>query len=345
MSRREGTEALISDTSLASAGAFTGPIASSNPLPDATRAGHLLLYIGIYIKRVVDVGEGDFKWAFIVGTANEKPDSKGQKYWMAKVRDFAGLTTVRGCRENALIDLRDEKDLLCRILLAEVEDMEKLHKVMSLPRSPKTIMDDMKWESLFWVKGMLGQLMREGCLKRGLVAWDVVEEEGFELADKRVEFNEKHDTPTGFETWTVDLLNRKESDVSLKCLWRLESRVDADLAKEWLVRKSESPELEDLASFAKRMNAYWDDDGPSVGSSHIDDKGGKDKKGSDPSPSLRASKKSRSKVREVVAKNKRTEAAESLSKSPTPLEFTTPPEHPVGHGKRKRLRNPNSPSP
>ena len=336
---------------------------------------------------MVDIGEGDFKWAFIVAPANGKPDSKGQKYWMAKVRDFAGLTTVRGCREGALIDLRDEKDLLCRILLAEIEDMKKLHMVMSVPRLPKAIMEDMKWESVCWVKGMLGQLMREGCLKRGLVAWDVIEDEGYEMAENRVNSTEKHALPKGFDTWTVDLLNREESDVSIECLWRWDSRGDADLAKEWLVRKSESPELEDHASFVKRMNAYWDDDDPSLGSSRIDDEGGKDTKGPDPSPSLIPSEKSQPNVREVVAKSKRTEAAgvtktappecsassqtqprvlvvvpsnsksgfrdsnsntknqaQSSSKSPTPSKFTTTPKYPVGHGKRKRLRNPDSPS-
>ena len=386
ISGREGSEALIS-TSLTSAGDRSGSIASSSPLPDTTLADHLLLYTGIYIKSLVDVGEGDYKWAFIVAPADEKPDSKGRKYWMAKMRDFTGLTTVRGCREGALIDLRDEKDLLCRILLAEIGDMEKLHNVMSLPRLPKIIMEDEKWDSVCWVRGMLGQLMREGCLKGGLVAWDVVAEEGFEKADNRVKFNEKHAMPKGSGPWTVNLLNREESDVSVKCLWRLDSRADADLAKEWLIRKSESPELEDHASFVKRMNAYWDDDSPSLESSRIDDEGGKDTKGPDPSSSLVPSKKPRSRVREVVAKGKQMKAAgvtktappecppssqtqprvlvvvpskaksgfrdsnsdaenqaKSLRKSPAPSNFTTPPEYPVGHSKRKRLVDPDSPS-
>ena len=205
-SHREGTEALISDTSLASAWTYTGPPTSSSPL----------LYVGVYIKRVVDVGEGDFKWAFIVAPANQKPDSKCQKYWMAKVRDFTGLTNVYGCKEGTLIDPRDEKDLLCRILLAEVEDLEKLHEVMCLPRSPKTIMEDVKWESMCWVRGMLGKLMNEGCLKRGLVAWDVVVEEGLEMAESRVRFNGKHYPPTVSYTWIIDLRNREESNVSLE---------------------------------------------------------------------------------------------------------------------------------
>ena len=146
--------------------------------------------------------------------------------------------------------------------------------------------------------------------------------------------------------------------------------------------------MEDHASFIKRMNTYWDDHRRSLGSSRIDDEGGKDTKGPEASPSLVPSKKSRAKVREVVAKGKRTEAAgvmktappecppsnqtqprapvvvpsrskpgigdsnsdaenqaKSFSKSPTLSNFTTPPEYPVGHGKRKRLGDPDSPSP
>ena len=210
MSRREETAALESDPA---------SIASSSPLPDTTLTGDLLLYVGIYVKSFVDVGEGDFKWAFIVAPVNEKPDSKGQKYWMAKVRDFMGHTSVRGCKEGALINLRDEKDLLCRILLAEIEDMEKLQNVMYLTRSPKVIMEDMKWESMYWIRGMLGKLMREGCLRRGLVAWDVVAEEGIEMAETRVKYNETHEMPKGSETWTLNLLNREKSDVSMELSW------------------------------------------------------------------------------------------------------------------------------
>ena len=382
MSRREGTEALISDTSLASASTYTGPPTSSSPL----------LYTGIYVKRLVDVGEGDFKWAFIVGPANQKPDSKCQKYWMAKVREFTGLTHVYGCKEGSLIDPRDEKDLLCRIVLAEVEDMENLHKVMYLPRSPKTIMENVKWDSKCWVRGMLGKLMNEGCLKRGLVAWDVVVGEGLKMAESRVRFNQKpyrHLPKVPETTWMIDLRNREESDVSAECFGRLDSRIDADLAKEWLIRRPESPELEDHESFVKRMNAYWDDDTPTSESSHIDGGGGPDKEDPDLSPSLVPSKKARRKVREVVAKDKRAEAAgvtktappesppssrtqprvsvivpsrsksgvgdnnnidaenqaKSSSKTSAPPKFTTPPKYPVGHSKRKRLVDPDSPSP
>ena len=110
--------------------------------------------------------------------------------------------------------------------------MEKLPKVMSLPRSPKTIMEDMKWDSMCWVRGMLGKLMNEGCLKRGLVAWDVVVEEGLELAESRVVFNEEDYLPKSSCTWTIDLRNREESDVSVEFFARLDSRGDADLAKE-----------------------------------------------------------------------------------------------------------------
>ena len=230
MSRREGTAALISDTSLISAWGRSGYTASSSPLLDTTPPNHLLLYIGIYIKRIVDAGEGDLKWAFIVAPANEEPDSKGQRYWMAKERLFTGQTNFRGWKEKTLIDLRDEKDLLCRVLLAEVEDVEKLDQVMWWPQSPTTIMEDMKRDSMWWVKSMLGKLMREGCLKGGLVASDVVEEEGLNMAENRVEFNEKHDMPKGLEMLTLDLLNREKSDVSVECFWRLVSGGDAHLA-------------------------------------------------------------------------------------------------------------------
>ena len=377
ISRCERTEALIFDTSLAIAGGFTGSIASPSPL----------LCTSIYVKRPADVGEGDFKWVFIVTPAGGKPFSKGQKYWMAKVRDVSGLTNVYGCKEETLIDPKDDEDLLCSILLAEVEDMEKLHKVMCLPRSPKRVMEDMKWDSKCWVRGMLGKLMNEGCLKGGLVAWDVVFEAGLHKAQHRMVFNQKNYLPKGYP-WTIDLRNEKESDVSAECFARLDSRGDADLAKEWLFRRSESPELEDHASFVTRMNAYWDDDNPTSESSRIDDEGGTDKQSPDPSPSLESSKTCRPRAREVVAKGKRTEAAgvtesvppdcppssriqpraavvvpsksksgysdsdsdaenqaKSSSKSPTLSNFKTPPEYPVGHGKRKRLVDPDSPSP
>ena len=117
-------------------------MASSGPLHDTTLAGHLL-YIGIHNKRLADVGEGDFTWAFIVAPENAKPESKYQKYWMAKVPDTTGLTSVLGRKEETLIAFK-EYDLLCKILLAEVEDMAKLREVMGLPRSPKTIIEDIE---------------------------------------------------------------------------------------------------------------------------------------------------------------------------------------------------------
>ena len=204
MSRREGTAALISDN---------GFTASSSPLPDLTLADHPLLYIGIYNERLVHAGEGDFKWGFIVAPADEEPHSKIQKYWMVKERRFTGHTRVRPRNEEILTALMDEKDLLCRILLAEVEDMEKLDQAMLLPRSPETIVEDMKCESMCWVKGMLEELMREGCLKGELMAWDVVVEEGLKMAENRAKYNKKHDMPKGLET--LDLMSRKESDVSV----------------------------------------------------------------------------------------------------------------------------------
>ncbi|KAM0795183.1 hypothetical protein BDR22DRAFT_894432 [Usnea florida] len=268
MSRREGTEALIFDTSLVSRGSFTGHMASSSPLHDTTLAGHLL-YIGIHNKSLVDVGEGDFTWAFIVAPENAKPESKYQKYWMSEVPDTTGLTNVLGRKEETLIAFKED-DLLCKILLAEVEDMGKLREVMCLPQSPKTVIEDMKGESMRWVRGMLGII----CPK-----W---------LGTFAIHF---------WNWWTIDLRNREESD-------------------EWLFRKSESPKLEDHASFVKRMNAYRNDDSSTSESSRIEDEGGKDMKGPDTSPSLLSSKKPRPRAGEVVAKGKRTEATGVMKTAP-----------------------------
>ena len=152
----------------------------------------------------------------------------------------------------------------------------------------------------------------------------MIMEEGSKMAESSVTSDEKHYLPKWLGTfaihfwnwWTIDLRNREESDVSVECFGRLESRGDADLAKEWLFRKSESPELEDHASFVKRMNADRDDDSPTSESSRTEDEGGENMKGPYTSRSLVSSKKPRPRAGEVVAKGKRTEATGVMKTPP-----------------------------
>ena len=124
----------------------------------------------------------DYHWFLIIGPSHEGADSKGTQ---GSMEPFGRLEYVcRKYREwqwrwlynKRTIPLRSQRDLLARLMVAEVADLELLQAVVLRWALCVCMHAHPEWMSVKWVKNILKDLEEEqGCLGRRMESFESVE--------------------------------------------------------------------------------------------------------------------------------------------------------------------------
>ena len=124
----------------------------------------------------------DYHWVLIVGPSHEGADSKGTQ---GSMEPFGRLEYVcRKYREwqwrwlynQRTIPLRGQRDLLARLMVAEVADLDLLQAVVLRWALCVCMHTHPEWMSVKWVKNILKGLEEEqGCLGRRMESFESVE--------------------------------------------------------------------------------------------------------------------------------------------------------------------------
>ena len=136
----------------------------------------------------IDGPEEAYRWSFIVGPAKGDTDPNRQKYWIGyHLEPFGDRVVCRFvARQN---NLREKGFLLVQLMIAEVKDLTTLDKVMcSEPSDDAT--EHPNSRSLFWVKEQMGKVVGEGCLEGTPKAFEKIETEGRQLAQRSIQLRE-----------------------------------------------------------------------------------------------------------------------------------------------------------
>lgn len=141
-----------------------------------------VLYVGVYSAGEEPSEVDDYHWVFIVGPSHEEPDSKGTR---SSMEPFGRLEYIgreyrkwqwRWLYNQRTISLRRQPDLLARLLIAEVADLEMLQAVVLRWALCVCMHAHPEWTSFKWVKNVLKDLEEErGCLGRRMKSFETVE--------------------------------------------------------------------------------------------------------------------------------------------------------------------------
>lgn len=141
-----------------------------------------VLYVALYSTGDEPFEVDDYHWAFIVGPSHEEADSKGTLYNM-EPRQAPEYRRPYG-REwywlynQPTVPIRDQCDLLARLMIAEVADMSILQAIMLRWGEMVSMRQHVEWMSVRWVKQVLKSLDDdERCLGRKMESFEAVEAE------------------------------------------------------------------------------------------------------------------------------------------------------------------------
>ena len=143
-----------------------------------------VLYVALYSTGEEPSEIDDYHWVFIVGPSHERADSRGTQSNMEPVGGLEYICrNYRDCQWRWLynqrtIPLQSQPDLLARLVVAEVADLEMLQAVV-LRWAPYVCMHaHLGWTSVKWIKNVLKDLEGErGCLGRRMDSFESVEAE------------------------------------------------------------------------------------------------------------------------------------------------------------------------
>ena len=141
-----------------------------------------VLYVALYSTGKQPSEVDDYHWVFIVGPSYEEADSKGTQssmepfgrleYFCRKYREWQW----RWLYNQRTIPLRSQPDLLVRLVVAEVADLEMLQAVVLRWALCVCMHAHPEWMSVKWVKNVLNDLEEErGCLGRRMESFESVE--------------------------------------------------------------------------------------------------------------------------------------------------------------------------
>lgn len=141
-----------------------------------------VLYVALYSTGDAPSEVDDYHWTFIVGPSHEEADSQGTLYNM-EPRQFLGSSRPYGGEwcwlyNQPTVPLRGQSDLLARLMIAEVADMNMLQAIMLRWGEMVAMRTHVEWMSVKWVENVLKSLEEEdGCLGRRLESYESVEAE------------------------------------------------------------------------------------------------------------------------------------------------------------------------
>lgn len=141
-----------------------------------------VLYVALYSTGAEPSEVDDYHWTSIVGPSREEADSEGTSYSMEprETRDYnRPYPSEWGWFYNQpTIPLRGQPDLLGRLMIAEVVDMDMLQAIMFRWGGTVSMREHVEWVSIKWVKNVLTSLDEERrCLGRRMENFEGVEAE------------------------------------------------------------------------------------------------------------------------------------------------------------------------
>ena len=141
-----------------------------------------VLYVALYSIGEEPSEVDDFHWVFIVGPSHEEADSEGTLFNMEprETLDYSHShpSEWRWFYDQPTIPLRGQHDLLARLMIAEVADMDMLQAIMMSWGGNINMREHPEWVSVKWVKSVLKSLDEErGCLGRRMESFEAVEAE------------------------------------------------------------------------------------------------------------------------------------------------------------------------
>lgn len=141
-----------------------------------------VLYVALYSTGDEPSEVDDYHWTFIVGPSHEEADSEGTSYSM-EPRETVEYNRPcprewRWLYNQPTIPLRGQSDLLARLMIAEVADMNMLQAIMLRWGGYVSMREHVEWMSIKWVKSVLSSLDEERrCLRRRMASFEGVEAE------------------------------------------------------------------------------------------------------------------------------------------------------------------------
>lgn len=125
-----------------------------------------------------------YHWAFILGPKHEKPSTEtpGTKFHIKNTQSVDGSWQYE---EKVLPDVRNDLNLLARVLVAKVEDEQHLIAVL---RSVPIIQDDEHWRCWSWVADAIVALEADGkALGTSVLQWERIQSAGEEFVKKKLD--------------------------------------------------------------------------------------------------------------------------------------------------------------
>ncbi|KAL4810738.1 hypothetical protein BDV18DRAFT_155350 [Aspergillus unguis] len=127
------------------------------------------LYVALYPSGVVNSEERRYHWGFLVGPKLEKASAvPGMRYHVKN-------TPTKGWeyQEVELPDVRTTTTLLARLLIAKIEDEERLVRII---RSIPVLQNDPNWRCRTWLANALEAIARDGkAVGTSLLDWTKIE--------------------------------------------------------------------------------------------------------------------------------------------------------------------------
>ncbi|THW87989.1 hypothetical protein D6D15_06286 [Aureobasidium pullulans] len=132
-------------------------------------SGKPRLYVALYPSGVSNSEERKYHWAFIVGP--KKESSKvvpGIRYHVTNP-PHVGWQYEKADLKN----VRFTNNLLARIMIAKVEDVERLERIL---QNVPVIQNDPEWRCRTWIKNALGELEKDGqVVGTAQLSWEKIE--------------------------------------------------------------------------------------------------------------------------------------------------------------------------
>ncbi|KAI9731453.1 MAG: hypothetical protein M1818_007843 [Claussenomyces sp. TS43310] len=127
------------------------------------------LYVALYPSGVVGNEERRFHWAFLIGPKAERgADVPGIRYHV-KNDPMNGWVY----EEKSVSDVRSTNTLLARIVIAKVQDEQRL---ISLLRNLPVVNGDPNWRCRSWVRQALMEIAKDGkCVGTSELNWGAIE--------------------------------------------------------------------------------------------------------------------------------------------------------------------------
>ncbi|KAL9567436.1 hypothetical protein ACKAV7_008386 [Fusarium commune] len=113
------------------------------------------LYIALYPSGVVNNEERRYHWGFLIGPKNEKgAEVSGMRY---HVKNHPIRSWIY--EEIPLSNVRSTNNLLARIVIAKIEDEDRLVEII---RNTPVVQNDPNWRCRTWVAQALSRIAQDG---------------------------------------------------------------------------------------------------------------------------------------------------------------------------------------